>query len=49
MSTGSFRAGRQAARAVKYGNEPRGRRLDRRAVDLEGQRIDAHRTRSNVR
>lgn len=49
MSTGAERAARQAARAVKWGNEPRARRMDRRARDLEGERLDAHRTRSNVR
>jgi hypothetical protein len=49
VSTGTYRTARQADRAVKYGNEVRGRRLDSRARDLEGVSIDAHRTRSNVR
>lgn len=49
MSAGTYRTARQAARAVKYGNEARGRRLDNRARDLEGVSVDAHRTRSNVR
>jgi hypothetical protein len=48
MSAGAARTAYAAARAIKYGNEPRATRLDRVARDHVDS-VSSHRTRSNVR